>query len=127
MKNKMRLFTILSTAIVVAATIYIVRKIYKENELRNLLNGISKLNNEDLKLVAISNKTNRYLLRNDDQALDTFHAFMESKGWKDAQGFGRSLLYSRGGEEMLVKKTDLINGYSIFEWMDESYVQNKAL
>ncbi len=52
---------------------------------------------------------------------------MEQKGWEENRQFGRSHLYIQHGKEMLVKKTDLLNGYCVFEWMDENYVKNKAV
>ena len=80
-----------------------------------------------MRLVSISNRTNRYLLINDASVNDTFNHFMAQKGWDEERAYGRSMLYSKSGREMLVKKTDLLNGYCIFEWMDENYVICKAV
>lgn len=127
MKKKIRIFAILSALFALIAALYMLRKMYKERELRSLLEGISKLNREGLNLVSISYKTNRYLLRNTEDAMAAFNTFMEHKGWNKQQKYGRSLLYTKGHEEMLVKKTDLLNGYCVFEWMDENYVQNRVI
>lgn len=127
MKKKLKIFTIIAGCITIAAMIYIIRKIYKAKELNNLLNGISELNSKEEKIVSISDSTNRYLLKNNDEVKEVFNQFMELKGWVFDRQYGRSVLYTNGYREMLVKKIDLVNGFCIFEWMDEDYVKNRVI
>jgi len=127
MKKKLQIFALITGTIGIIIVIYMLRKMYKENELRNLLDGIAKLKDENLSLVSISNKTSRYLMKENDDSQTIFNQFMEQKGWEENRQFGRSHLYIQHGKEMLVKKTDLLNGYCVFEWMDENYVKNKAV
>ena len=126
MKNKMKIISIITGCITFLAVIYLIKRIYKEKEINNLLMGISKLKNNNEKWVPISDRFNRFLLKDEEEADLQFNSYMNSLGWDYMRDYGRSALYSKGSKEMLVKKTELVNGMCVYEWMDDYYIKNQV-
>ncbi len=78
MKKKLQIFALITGQLDYYRNIY-ATQMYKENELRNYSTEIAKLKDENLSLVSISNKTNRYLMKENDDSQTIFNQFMEQK------------------------------------------------
>lgn len=95
--------------------------VFEQAKGKTVLEGVRKIQRGEAETVSLSLRVTRILARNSSQSESAFREVMKGKGWDFICYYGRSALYRRQQEEVMVRKTILVGGFCIYELMDESY------
>jgi hypothetical protein len=115
---------VLTTLVFVIGLIVFICKIvqlYRKKNVKSFLVAALDAHQTE-SLVDISGRGVRFVGQKNDQIEREFEALMANKGCVPIGTFGRSTLYSCGGNEVLVKKTCFFNHFYLYEIMDETYM-----
>lgn len=104
--------------------VYLTAVFLEQTRGKAILKGIRRIRRGEAESVSLSPRVTRVLSRNDQRAEEAFRRQMGRQGWNFLCYYGRSALYRRGGEEVLVRKTPLVGGVCIYELLDEAYLRH---
>lgn len=122
MKKILKVIAVISLLIALAGLVFYLVRFSRKHQLRDLMDGVlrARLSGE---LEDIDGKGVRFVGKSTPENRRTFEAKMALMGFVPIGQYGRSHLYSRDGEEVLVKEITLMHQYVIFEIYNEAYFQ----
>ncbi len=122
MKRIGKMIVFLSFVFALIALVFYVIQLSRKHQLKDLVEGLVK-SRQTGELVDMDGKGVRWVGRKSAENARAFEAKMAVMGYVPIGTYGRSHLYSRDGEEVLVKETTLMHQYVVFEIFNESYFQ----
>lgn len=122
MKKIVKILAAITLTLAILGLVIYLIKLSQKHQLRGLMEALlrSRVTGE---LEDIDGKGVRWVGKRNAENLRAFEAKMALLGYVPAGQYGRSHLYSRGGEELLVKEISLMNDYVVFEIFNEVYFQ----
>ena len=122
MKRIGKIIAIISLLFAVVALVFYIIHLSRKHKLKDLFEGLVK-SRETGELVDMDGSGVRWVGKKSPENYRVFEAKMAVMGFVPIGKYGRSHLYSRDGEELLVKETILLNQYMVFEIFSEAYFQ----
>lgn len=120
MKKVLQFFAVVVLISSLVGLIYYLWRFSKKNDVKSLV-AAALLARRQQGLIDITGNGSRFIAQKNDMSIMAFEAYMAKKKYVPVANYGRSTLYSRDGEEVVVKRIQVLKHYLIFEVYNENF------
>lgn len=127
MSKRLKKWIGIITVIIAIITVIRLAFIIAKSGIIVILLGILNLKAGGGNLVSISKNDTKFLSLRNEESLEEFKNYLLKNGYTYLGQFGNSNLYEYEGIEIVVKRSNVLGRYYLFEIYNERYFESKIL
>lgn len=120
MKKVLQIFAVVILISSLVGLSYYLWRFSRKNDVKSLV-AAALLARRQQGLIDITGNGSKYIAQKNDMSVMAFEAHMAKNNFVPVAYYGRSTLYSRDGEEVVVKRIQVLKHYLIFEVYNENF------